>query len=47
MFDRLIKFFNRVGYLGIAALMFFENPFPPSASEVIMPAEGTGLRTAG
>lgn len=31
---------ERLGYLGIAALMFLENLFPPLPSEVIMPLSG-------
>lgn len=42
MFDHFIEFLNRAGYLGIAALMFLENLFPPIPSEVIMPAAGFG-----
>lgn len=42
MFDRIIEFLNGAGYLGIAALMFLENLFPPIPSEVIMPAAGFG-----
>lgn len=42
MFDRLIEFLNGAGYLGIAALMFLENLFPPIPSEVIMPLAGFG-----
>ncbi|GAA3276921.1 DedA family protein [Sphingomonas yabuuchiae] len=42
MFDRLIEFLNEAGYLGIAALMFLENVFPPIPSEIIMPAAGFG-----
>lgn len=42
MFDRIIEFLNGAGYLGIAALMFLENVFPPIPSEVIMPAAGFG-----
>lgn len=42
VFDRLIEFLNEAGYLGIAALMFLENVFPPIPSEIIMPAAGFG-----
>lgn len=42
MFDRIIEFLNGAGYLGIAALMFLENLFPPIPSEVIMPSAGFG-----
>jgi len=42
VFDRIIEFLNGAGYLGIAALMFLENVFPPIPSEVIMPAAGFG-----
>lgn len=42
MFDSIIEFLNGAGYLGIAALMFLENLFPPIPSEIIMPAAGFG-----
>lgn len=40
MFDRLVELLEQWGYLGIAALMFLENLFPPIPSEVIMPSAG-------
>lgn len=40
MFDRIIEFLGQAGYLGIAALMFLENLFPPIPSEIIMPSAG-------
>ncbi len=40
MFDRLVELLSQAGYLGIAALMFLENVFPPIPSEVIMPSAG-------
>lgn len=40
MFDRLVDWLGQSGYLGIAALMFLENLFPPIPSELIMPSAG-------
>ncbi|WP_439532500.1 DedA family protein [Polymorphobacter sp.] len=40
MFDRLIALLDQTGYVGIAALMFLENLFPPIPSELIMPSAG-------
>ena len=40
MFDRLAEWLGQSGYLGIAALMFLENLFPPIPSELIMPSAG-------
>lgn len=40
MFEQLVELMNRGGYLGIAALMFLENLFPPIPSELIMPSAG-------
>jgi membrane protein DedA with SNARE-associated domain len=40
MFDRIIEFMNGTGYIGIAALMFLENLFPPIPSEIVMPSAG-------
>lgn len=40
MFDWIIELIERGGYLGIAALMFLENLFPPIPSELIMPSAG-------
>lgn len=40
MFDRLVEWLGQSGYLGIAALMFLENLFPPIPSELIMPSAG-------
>lgn len=40
MFDWIIELMQQSGYLGIAALMFLENLFPPIPSELIMPAAG-------
>jgi len=40
MFDRLLELLAQWGYLGIAALMFLENLFPPIPSEIIMPSAG-------
>lgn len=33
VFERVIEFLNGVGYLGIAALLFLENLFPPMPSD--------------
>ena len=40
MFDWMIELIERGGYLGIVALMFLENLFPPIPSELIMPSAG-------
>ena len=40
MFDRMIELIESSGYLGIVALMFLENLFPPIPSELIMPSAG-------
>jgi membrane protein DedA with SNARE-associated domain len=40
MFNHLVGFFQGAGYLGIVALMFLENLFPPIPSELIMPLAG-------
>lgn len=40
MFDWLTHFVTEGGYVGIAALMFLENIFPPIPSELIMPLAG-------
>ena len=40
MFDQVVKLLGQAGYLGIAALMFLENLFPPIPSELIMPLAG-------
>jgi membrane protein DedA with SNARE-associated domain len=40
MFDWIVAVLDRAGYLGIAALMFLENVFPPIPSELIMPLVG-------
>jgi len=40
MFDQILKLLEQAGYLGIAALMFLENVFPPIPSELIMPMAG-------
>jgi membrane protein DedA with SNARE-associated domain len=40
MFDHLVDWLGEAGYLGIAALMFLENLFPPIPSELIMPSAG-------
>lgn len=36
----VIQIIEKLGYLGIAALMFLDNVFPPIPSEVIMPSAG-------
>ncbi|WP_130803265.1 DedA family protein [Acinetobacter ihumii] len=36
----VIQIIERLGYLGIAFLMFMDNVFPPIPSEVIMPSAG-------
>lgn len=40
MFDWIVNLLGEAGYLGIAALMFLENLFPPIPSELIMPMAG-------
>jgi membrane protein DedA with SNARE-associated domain len=40
MGDWIINLIERMGYLGIALLMFLENLFPPIPSELIMPLSG-------
>ncbi len=40
MFDRITQFIEATGYIGIVALMFLENLFPPIPSELIMPLAG-------
>lgn len=40
MFDFITRLIEQGGYLGIAALMFLENVFPPLPSELIMPLAG-------
>src|SRR3546814_16442297 len=40
MVDWIAKLVEGGGYLGIAALMFAENLFPPIPSELIMPLAG-------
>lgn len=40
MADWVIRTIQSTGYLGIIALMFLENVFPPIPSEVIMPLAG-------
>ncbi|MFH5803068.1 DedA family protein [Alienimonas sp. DA493] len=35
------------GYAGAAALMFFENVFPPIPSEVVMPGAGAAAKSGG
>merc|ERR1711969_334842 len=40
VFDWIASFLEGGGYLGIAALMFLENVFPPIPSELIMPMAG-------
>ncbi len=40
MADWVIRTIQSAGYLGIIALMFLENVFPPIPSEVIMPLAG-------
>lgn len=36
----IIQIIERLGYIGIAILMFLDNVFPPIPSEVIMPSAG-------
>ncbi|MET0963752.1 MAG: DedA family protein [Noviherbaspirillum sp.] len=40
MFDFIVEFMSRYGYLGVFALMALENIFPPIPSEMIMPLAG-------
>ena len=40
MFDWIIRVVSDTGYLGIVALMFAENIFPPIPSELVMPLAG-------
>lgn len=38
--DWIVEVIHQGGYLGVAALMFAENVFPPIPSEVVMPVAG-------
>jgi membrane protein DedA with SNARE-associated domain len=40
MFEWIAGLIDRLGYAGIALLMFAENIFPPIPSEIVMPAAG-------
>ncbi|MFC7335343.1 DedA family protein [Rhodocista pekingensis] len=40
MFDWILDVITSAGYLGLMALMFLENLFPPIPSELIMPLAG-------
>ena len=40
VFDFIVDFMSRTGYLGVFVLMFAENIFPPLPSELIMPFAG-------
>lgn len=40
MFDWILEVIASAGYLGLLALMFLENLFPPIPSELIMPLAG-------
>jgi membrane protein DedA with SNARE-associated domain len=40
MFEFIVEFMARHGYLGVSALMALENLFPPIPSEMIMPFAG-------
>ncbi|MFM2043624.1 MAG: hypothetical protein RLY86_2200 [Pseudomonadota bacterium] len=40
MFDWILSVIQEAGYLGLLALMFLENLFPPIPSELIMPLAG-------
>ncbi|WP_114395650.1 DedA family protein [Oleisolibacter albus] len=40
MFDWVLSVVEQAGYLGLLALMFLENLFPPIPSELIMPLAG-------
>ena len=40
MTEWIISIMERLGYLGIALLMFLDNVFPPIPSEIIMPSAG-------
>ena len=42
MAEWITSLVGRLGYLGVAALMFLENVFPPIPSELIMPLAGFG-----
>ena len=38
--DWVLSIMEKLGYLGIAFLMFLDNVFPPIPSEIIMPSAG-------
>ena len=38
--DWVLSIMEKLGYLGIAFLMFLDNIFPPIPSEIIMPSAG-------
>lgn len=40
MFDWITRVIERLGYVGIAALTFLENVFPPIPSELVIPLAG-------
>jgi membrane protein DedA with SNARE-associated domain len=40
MFDWITRVIERLGYLGVAALTFLENVFPPIPSELVIPLAG-------
>ena len=40
MFDWIVTLIGKVGYAGVAFLMFLENLFPPIPSELVMPLAG-------
>jgi membrane protein DedA with SNARE-associated domain len=40
MFDWITSVITRLGYLGVAALTFLENVFPPIPSELVIPLAG-------
>jgi membrane protein DedA with SNARE-associated domain len=40
MFDWITGIIGRLGYLGVAALTFLENVFPPIPSELVIPLAG-------
>jgi membrane protein DedA with SNARE-associated domain len=45
MFDWIVGFVRRAGYVGVFILMLIENVVPPIPSELIMPLAGfTGAR---
>lgn len=47
MFDWIVSIIDASGLIGIAALMFIENVFPPIPSELVMPLAGFNAARGG